>query len=406
LNVDEVLGKLYNTYMYPARFPAKIFNAFFSKLSRKGVVFDPFAGSGSLALAAYLRCLDSVVWDLNPMIHVIVSSSIKAIEGVNVKDVLELIEEGVSYGKPWLPEGADFWWPSEVLDLLSRVWGYFKDNMAYFKVSGEEMFLEPLDERWSLYAVLALYASRRLSLADDNVPKWFRSRYKRSKLEELFRRSSIESLYKHYVELKARRVARAQEMLRGLSRPMCKPTVTVRALDAVEAKSYPDRIVGVLTSPPYIQAQEYIRSFLGELMLLGVPLNVISKLRSLEIPYRPPTSLEVRSRTYNEVLAGIQPKFKRIVESYFTNTLTVLERTVRVMEEKAVLGVFAGEATVGGKPVPITRILKEHLIELGMKEIGRGDIEDRIRRRRLFKKRKNMNPDGIEVEYLTFLEKS
>jgi hypothetical protein len=155
-----------------------------------------------------------------------------------------------------------------------------------------------------------------------------------------------------------------------------------------------------------VQAQEYIRSFSGELKLLGVPDSTISKLRSLEIPYRPPINLNVESPTYQELLEGLEPRYKKLLESYFTNTLQVLERTTENMMEKAILGVFAGEATVRGKPVPIIKVVREHLTrKLNLREVEGGIIEDRIRRRRLFKKRKNMNPNGIQVEHLTLLRK-
>ncbi|MFZ8794784.1 MAG: hypothetical protein ACO2O2_13005, partial [Acidilobaceae archaeon] len=103
MNLEATLGKLYSVYMYPARFPSKIFDSFFSKLGVRGVIFDPFAGSGSLALASYLKCYDSVVWDLNPMIHVIVDASVNVVRGYSVGEVLRLLEDALRYGRGWLP---------------------------------------------------------------------------------------------------------------------------------------------------------------------------------------------------------------------------------------------------------------------------------------------------------------
>jgi hypothetical protein len=271
--------------------------------------------------------------------------------------------------------------------------------MASFNDS--KLAFEPYDERWSLYAVVALYASRRLSYTDDSVPKWFKSRYKVGKLALLLSVNDVRELFWRYARLKAGRIARAQE---SLVKPNCEPNVEVKIVDVVTASKYPDGVAGALTSPPYVQAQEYIRSFSGELKLLGVPDSTISRLRSLEIPYRPPLNLNVESPTYQELLEGLEPRYRRLLESYFTNTLQVLERTTENMMEKAILGVFAGEATVRGKPVPIIKVVREHLTrKLNLKEVEGGIIEDRIRRRRLFKKRKNMNPNGIQVEHLTLL---
>jgi hypothetical protein len=401
LNLEATLSKLYNVYMYPARFPSKIFDLFFSKLEVRGVIFDPFAGSGSLALASYLKCYDSEVWDLNPVIHVIVDASVNVVRGYSVGEALRLLEDALRYGRGWLPSDAGYWWPEQVLDIISRVWGFFRDNMASFNDS--KLAFEPYDERWSLYAVIALYASRRLSYTDDSVPKWFKSRYKVGKLASLLSVNDVRELFWRYARLKAVRIARAQE---SLVKPNCELNVEVKVVDVVTASKYPDGVAGTLTSPPYVQAQEYIRSFSGELKLLGVPDSTISRLRSLEIPYRPPLNLNVESPTYQELLEGLEPKYRKLLESYFTNTLQVLERTAENMMEKAILGVFAGESTVRGRPVPIIKVVREHLTrKLNLREVEGGIIEDRIRRRRLFKKRKNMNPNGIQVEHLTLLRK-
>ena len=401
MNLEATLGKLYSVYMYPARFPSKIFDLFFSKLGVRGVIFDPFAGSGSLALASYLKCYDSEVWDLNPVIHVIVDASVNVVRGYSVGEALRLLEDALCYGRGWLPSDAGYWWPEQVLDIISRVWGFFRDNMASFNDS--KLAFEPYDERWSLYAVIALYASRRLSYTDDSVPKWFKSRYKVGKLTSLLSVNDVRELFWRYARLKAVRIARVQE---SLVKPNCEPDVEVKVVDVVTASKYPDGVAGALTSPPYVQAQEYIRSFSGELKLLGVPDSTISRLRSLEIPYRPPINLNVESPTYQELLEGLEHKYRKLLESYFTNTLQVLERTAENMMEKAILGVFAGEATVRGRPVPIIKVVREHLTKkLNLREVEGGIIEDRIRRRRLFKKRKNMNPNGIQVEHLTLLGK-
>jgi hypothetical protein len=403
-NIEDVLKGLYALYMYPARFPTKIFDVFFSAIDLKGPLFDPFAGSGSLALASYFKGFDSIVWDLNPMIYVLVDAGLKLIGGYDLRKVLGRIEEAMSYGKPYLPNGAEYWWCQEGLDLIGRIWGFFRDNLALFNPTTKEF--EPYEDSWSLYAVVALYSSRKLSYADDNVPKWYKSKLKIDKIMKKFLGNDVRDLFKHYVVKKVKALYQAQEKVTRPSHEK-EPTIVVKAVDAVTTHDYPEKVVGVLTSPPYIQAQEYIRSFSWELRLLGVSETMVSELRRLEIPYRPPAELKIESPTYYEVLDAIEePKLKRLVESYFTNTLMVLEKACKSIEGGGIMGIFVGEATVRGKAVPIVKIIKEHLTsELQMTEISGMEVEDKIKRRRLFKKRKNSNPNGIEIEHLVFLRK-
>jgi len=69
-------------------------------------------------------------------------------------------------------------------------------------------------------------------------------------------------------------------------------------------------------------------------------------------------------------------------------------------------GVSVGDATVRGKPVPIVKIFKEHLTKkMGLVLVDGGEIDDEIKRRRLFKGRKNTSPNGIKIEHLIFLTK-
>jgi hypothetical protein len=388
--------------MYPARFPVKIFNLFFSKISTNGYLFDPFAGSGSLALAAYLKCFNSIVWDLNPMIYIFTDASIKVIEGFNIKQVLQIINKAMNYGRVWLPAGVEYWWPQEVLDIIGRIWGFFRDNLAVFNSNAMEF--EVLDNLWSLYAIVALYVSRKLSYTDDSIPKWYRSKLKINKISKLLSQNDVKTLFERYLRRKIKNLYDAQNII---SKPSCKSIIMAKAIDAVSANEYPKDIAGVLTSPPYIQAQEYIRSFKWELKLLGVPDTIILKLKKLEIPYRPPVKLEIVSATYYEVLDMIEEqRFKTLLESYFTNTLTTLEKSAENIKEGGTLGIFVGEATVRGKLIPIVKILKEHLVnKLGMSEENNSGINDEIRKRRLFKNRKNLNPIGIKNEHLIFLKK-
>lgn len=401
MSLEDTLKVLYGSYMYPARLPIKIFDLFFSKVNLNGPFFDPFAGSGSLALASYLKCFDSIVWDLNPMIHVFVDAGIKIIEGYSTKEITESISKAVNYGRSWLPNGVEYWWPQEVLDIIGRIWGFFRDNLAVFNPSN--MGFEVYSDVWSLYSIAALYASRKLSYADDSVPKWYKSRYKVSKVTKLLSENSVEKLFWHYVNRKVKVLSRVQEKSPKLS---CKPEIEVKAADAVTINDYPEKIAGVLTSPPYIQAQEYIRSFSWELKLLGVPETLITQLKKLEIPYRPPAKLSILSTSYDEILGEVEPRFKTLLESYFTNTLLVLEKAAQSIKKDGVMSIFVGEATLRGRPIPIVKIFKEHLAnKLKLIEINNTDVDDEIKKRRLFKRRKNLNPNGIKTEHLIFLKK-
>jgi len=173
-------------------------------------------------------------------------------------------------------------------------------------------------------------------------------------LEEATDFEALRSLFMRFVEKKLSDFSIAQ---RSMFKPVCRPRVQeVMIVDAVSAVNYPEKVVSVLTSSPYLQAQEYIRSFSWELKLLGVPSHIITMLRNLEIPYRPPIDMKIESKTYDKMLQSIDPKMRRLVELCFTNTITVLEKSASSLVPRGVIGIFVGDATMRGKPIPITKI--------------------------------------------------
>jgi hypothetical protein len=64
----------------------------------------------------------------------------------------------------------------------------------------------------------------------------------------------------------------------------------------------------LITSPPYLQAQEYIRSTKLELFWLGCTEDYIQSLSKKEIPYREVPAIEVLSETYHAYRKAIEEK--------------------------------------------------------------------------------------------------
>ena len=56
----------------------------------------------------------------------------------------------------------------------------------------------------------------------------------------------------------------------------------------------------IITSPPYLQAQEYMRTFKLEMMWIGIPQKKIKEYTSKEIPFRKaPSQIEGEYNKYN-----------------------------------------------------------------------------------------------------------
>lgn len=405
-------------YMYPARFPYSLLSKvdeLAKGLGQSLTILDPFAGSGSICIAAALKGWSCEAWDINPLSPMILDAHIKIMQDPSrLIKALKLIEKAAGQNQHVLDTDDKLyeWWPAEVIPLLSRVWGYFQYELAYF--DNKSRSFRPHSILWSVYGILALHATRKVGYTDDGIPKYFRSKVKREKLKRLGP-AGIRYMFYKALHDRALRLASHYGVSGNTGRSNTliswanddkKPRINMLVVDAVEAEP-PSVIDLIITSPPYLAAQEYIRSFKYDLVWAGVDWDTIRWAQKKEIPYRPPIEGKIiHSTIIRDIEEELDEKGRRLLLSYFTNTLHVLEKTSRNLRKGGRIAVFVGEATLRGRIIPIHKIILEHLSKTQSLQPLNGGIPDPISKRRLFiKKRRNSNPNGIKKEFLIILEK-
>ncbi len=116
----------------------------------------------------------------------------------------------------------------------------------------------------------------------------------------------------------------------------------------------------MITSPPYLQAQEYIRASKLGLLWLGYSKNAIRQMSKLEIPYRQPIDFEIKSKLYQTFHNNFSNDkvATRVLSSYFTNMLSLIEKASVSCHT---LYIFVGSAGLKGTSIPIDEIVVEHL---------------------------------------------
>lgn len=419
-NIEKYLEKLHSIYLYPARYRWEIPYKIIEKLKnegRKGLLFDPFAGSGTLAIEAYRNCYDSISWDINPMLKVLVEAK-KLLISKNIIDFEKLrkkVFEALNYEGDFLPyDNLTEWYPKEILPYIRKLWAYYHQYIGYYDKSTNDIVFR--DKNSPLFTIVSLDLTRKLSYTDDSIYKYYRSKYKRDKLEKIL--STPERLNSYIKNLIDRKIKQFKNIYNNLPKAECNVSCETRILmDTVSnIKKAPSDILAVITSPPYLIAHEYIRSFKYDLIWLGVPLNIVKKISRLEIPYNDPPSISIVSPTYTRYKSLIKDEVRRrkiktnlleIYEKYFNSIIYVLDILAEKLTNNGYLVTFVGQATLAGIKIPIHKILVEHLESKGLRNSGNSIcfIEDKIRNRRLFKRRKNRNPDGIKYEYLIVLKR-
>jgi len=158
-----------------------------------------------------------------------------------------------------------------------------------------------------------------------------------------------------------------------------------------------DHEVGMLiTSPPYLQAQEYIRSTKLELFWLGYSEQEIRWLSSHEIPYRRVEPVPIYSELFHKHRAMMEePHLLSLYDAYFHAMIRCFTRLAERVTDY--LCIFVGPAKVRLVPIPIDEIIAEHMSHYGWEHVV--TYVDQIVSRVMFQSPRNP-ASGLEESHM------
>ena len=380
-------------FYYPAKFiPQVVRYAINTFTKEEDWVIDPFAGSGTVGLEAYLCKRNAVLLDLNPLLNHIIPLKIylgtERLRKVQLCQILESMAQHTS--QRYIPEwsNVNYWYPPEMLEVLSKYWGFIKDSeqAPYSRIIESAL----------------LKASKHFSYAEHRTPKLFRSKRKLSYIEELLKSNWEETLREMVFSLSLKTLRDINDFV----------TATPKHQSQVECKGGVDssdyqitrECDAIITSPPYLQAQEYIRTVKMDLFWLGYSEEEIRSLARLEIPYRKADKV-IQTKTLDSIRTDLNRNdLIKLLDSYFCHTINALENSMKSLKSNATACIFVGNPLIDGIKVEIWRILMEYFTERGF--VFEKIYEDRIKTRQLFGARKNKNPEGMKSEFLLILRKA
>lgn len=349
--VPEIPSTTYGTfavYKYPAKFIPQVVAFTLKKYGKIGMrVFDPYAGHGTTGLVARIYGFDYELWDLNPLLQVIHAAAITPQDQLNLSSIMKKMRR---WDEEFIPEWSnlEYWMPSVFLPTLAKIWSYIHS----LKSETRNLLLVPM-----------LKVTRYFSWSDHKIHKLYKSKFARVKVKQLLSTKWKPKLY-HMLE---KEISLLLRKIREYKRLKPKP-VNYRLKEGIDVlqsqlKSSADILI---TSPPYLQAQEYIRSTKLELFWLGYKEALIRKLSRMEIPYGQVEKIRIHSETFFDYRNRIEePHLLRLFDAYFHGIL----RSFSNLGEKitSYLCIFVGPAKIRGIRVPIAKIITEHLSDFGWK---------------------------------------
>ncbi len=383
----------HSSFYYPAKFIPHVVKYCLLEFSNKNdLIVDPFAGSGTVGLEAYLLERNAYLIDINLLLEHIIPLKITKQKALLDKEKLfEYLNFVLCSDTEFIPNWSNYkyWYPEQFLSVLVKYWGAIKkfDDNLYRRIIQASL----------------IKLSKHFSYAEHRTPKLFRSKKKKKYVDSLLSSNWKEKLDKMFF-------SRSLKIFNDINNFI----LTTKNIDnktfvhgGVDASyyNYPEieEFDLLISSPPYMQAQEYIRTSKMDLYWLGYSDGDIKKLSRLEIPYRKPDKI-FETKTLNEIRNSMhRADLLKILDSYFCFVIQAFEKSMIKLKKGGKACIFIGNPKIDGVEVEIWRILREHFLDKGFK--FNSIYEDKIKTRQLFGGRKNKNPDGMKSEFLLVLEK-
>ncbi len=421
----EIRSTTYATHglhnFYPAKFIPQVPRFVIRHLGLNNkVILDPFAGSGTTAVESLATGNSNISNDLNPLTGFLIDLKTLQLDPMQREKHSSVLDEilnqlshnQLEYNPNW--DNVAYWYPQEFLAVIRRIWGgiYNLDSsfVAYLPI----------------IKAAALYVSRRFSFDEDDSPKLFRSKYKKIKMVEIldgFRKQGDELLF---LELRARAMSYLQGVMEFNQIVPCKYTVSKKLAKFDQAfvlkingsvEKLPDVLPAnsvdcVVTSPPYMYAQEYFRSTKLDMFWLNmIDDQGVRELTGSEIGQRMKPAVDSSeelssSRSYLATLRKVRACAKNFktkanltrFEAYFGDMLSFIKVSKKLVRRRGHVAILIGEPKVFGEPIPARKIFSELMEMQGL--VVDDVFFDTIKSRQLSLGRANSNPDGMPGEWL------
>jgi DNA modification methylase len=403
--INDIKSTTYLThslYYHPAKFIPQIVRYCLDKYCKKnGAVLDPFAGSGTMGVEAATRGYKAYMLDINPLLDYFYPLKIPNFSKqeweshyADAKYFLEEVLRNDPIDVKKINDNINYWYPFKLYEYFCRIWTNYHELKNHKNIIAQKVI-----------ALCLFKISKYFSYAEHSMPKLFISKRKRIFIDKKLKEETLfpEIIAKAHKELSniKKSVDKLIDLDGYLEKAEYYPGVDSSEFDF---NILPD-INCIITSPPYLQAQEYMRTFKLEMMWAGISQENIKNYISKEIPFR-----KAPSRIEGVYIESIRNNIKRkdllqLYDSYFWFTIKALENASKKLIKSGKLCVLIGNPKMNGIEVEIWKVIYEYFtVKLNFNFIS--VYEDKIVARKLFKGRNNQNPEGMKSEYLIILEKT
>lgn len=353
---------------FPARMAPELALKSLECLS-SGTVLDPMTGSGTVARVAKQRGLEAIGFDLDPLAVLI---SKVGTTPVNDDDVAGCEDRILSAARglnaddirlPWIDGDADaerfvdFWFaPLQRADLR---------RIAYTLANADEIGLPPEVADIGRVALSRIIVTKKqaASLAQDTS----HSRPHRVALVSNY--NVLDGYAKSYRTVRKRVAAIPKQGSAKISRG------DARNLSGIAD----DSIDAVLTSPPYLNAIDYMRGHRMSLVWLGHRYKDLQVTRSASIGSERKPDAPFDQKELQDIkdamgsLSSLPSRYQGMIDRYVVDLHAMVAEVARVMKPKSQATFVMGNSCLKGVYIENSEALAEAASKLGLKIISRNE---------------------------------
>lgn len=400
-NIDYLSHSI---HPYTAKLTPHIPRYFIEKYTQKDdIVLDPFCGSGTTLLEARVLGRNAIGLDINPLAALISEVKTTSLDIDELSLAISLTKEELKNGNGKLTvefPNIDYWFCKKAQNELSRIKVSIENLQGRFKKDSYDFLLVCLS------AII-----RKSSYADPRIAKTYKSK----RVLEKKKNGWVPTPTQYFEDI----LDKNFERIKSLSEHLKTNNNYVKVFqgDAREAPSILNQngieeIDFIITSPPYINAQDYFRSYKLELWWLGLAtpeevryLNKLAigteNISGSNYDSKPNSDSRLLDLTLNKIWKINKKKFY-IIYNYFKNMNHIFRESHKMLKMGGHFCLITGNNTICGVQIPTYKILTNIAKNNGFNLVE--TARDKIRNRSLPPNR-NHNGGIIKEEWITVFRK-
>lgn len=342
---------------FPARMAPDIALARVENLSPGKTVLDPMMGSGMVLMQAVRRGMNAVGTDLDPLARLISVVGATPIESDEVARGVEALLSNCMAGHrevhlPWIDEDPE-------TKQFIEFW-YAEKQIRELRLLAYEVYTNSLGLPEAVLDVIKVALSRliitkepKASLARDTA----HSRPHRTIQENHFSVfAALPKSAKHIVD-----VISAIDLTGTINATMG----DARNLSTIDS----DSVDLIVTSPPYLNAIDYMRGHRMSLVWLGFGLGHLRGIRGTVIGAEKATGSGLTSKfealATDLNLGDVSPKTSKMLQRYYEDLLAQASEAFRVLKPGSMATYVVGNSTIRGTYIKNSEIMKRAAVESG-----------------------------------------